>query len=354
MSTIQQDQRYQYAIDPEGNSTANKVLNFVGREKTVLELGCGPGAMTRFMREQLDCRVTALELDPELARLAEPYCEKLYQADLESFDFTVTFANQNFDVAIAADVLEHLQDPWACLRQVRKVLKPTGFLVVSIPNIAHNAVIAQLLAGRFPYQSKGLLDYTHLRFFTRRDIETLLLETGFLPQVWQRNIVPESNTEFGAYWTSLPESLRAVLAHAEDGQVYQYIVKACPSTEAAWLTQVTAENKAYAERLTQLKNDLSIARKEREDYINAFHEARDLLDDKEKKITEYAQAFEQARKELQQREQQLDEVNQAFTEARDVIARQEQEHIDLQHDLAQARRPFRNWLRLTLRRLLGA
>ena len=335
MSTTQQDQRYQYAIDPQGDSTANKVLNFVGRGKTVLELGCGPGAMTRFMREQLDCRITALEIDAELARLAEPYCEKLYQVDLESFDFAGAFADQRFDVVIAADVLEHLKDPWACLRQVRELLKPEAYLIVSIPNIAHNAVIAQLLSGRFPYQSQGLLDYTHLRFFTRRDIETLLLETGFLPQVWQRNIVPEQTTEFGTDWTALPEPLRAALAHAEDGQVYQYIIKACPTTEAAWLAQISAENKTLQVKFAGLEEDLRIARKAHNDYAKAFHEARDLLDDKEKKIAEYAQAFEEARTELEQRIAKLDEVNRAFNEAREAIAGLEKEREQLQRELSE-------------------
>lgn len=352
MNAAQHDQRYQYAIDLQGDSTANKVLNFVGNGKKVLELGCGPGSMTRVMREHFDCQVSALEIDPELAQLAKPYCEQLYLADLETFDFAATFAEQRFDVAIAADVLEHLKDPWSCLRQVREVLQPDGCLIVSIPNIAHNAVIAQLLAGRFPYQSKGLLDYTHLRFFTRRDIEALLLETGFLPQAWQRNIVPEHKTEFGAAWTALPEPLQAALAHAEDGQVYQYIVQARPTTEAAWLAHISAENKALRVKFAGLEEDLRIARKEREEYAQAFHQARDLLADKENKIAEYADAFEQARTELTRRVRECDDVNKAFNEARDAIARLEQERDSLAHQLTQTSQPLLRRVRRKLKRLL--
>lgn len=356
MNATQHDQRYQYAIDLQGDSTANKVLNFVGHGKKVLELGCGPGAMTRVMRERLDCQVSALEIDPELAQLAEPYCEKLYLADLETFDFASTFANQRFDVAIAADVLEHLKDPWACLRQVREVLQPDGCLIVSIPNVAHNAIIAQLLAGRFPYQDKGLLDYTHLRFFTRRDIEALLLETGFLPQAWQRNIVPEHKTEFGASWSALPEPLQAALAHAEDGQVYQYIVQARPTTEAAWLAHISAENKSLQVKFAGLEDDLRIARKEREEYAQAFQQARDLLADKEKKIAEYAEAFEQARTELAQRVQECDDVNKAFNEARDAIVRLEKERDalshQLSHQLALASQPLQRKVWRKLKQLL--
>lgn len=311
MSTTQQDQRYQYAIDPKGNTTANKVLNFVGREKKVLELGCGPGAMTRYMREQLNCQITALEIDPERARLAEPYCDKLYVTNLESFDFKSEFAEQRFDVIVAADVLEHLQDPWRCLCSVRELLQPEGYIVVSIPNVAHNSVIAQLLVGRFSYQPQGLLDVTHLRFFTRRDIEALLLETGFFPEQWQQNLVPEHQTEFAVHWHTLPDPLKQTLSQAEDGQVYQYIVKALPSTEAAWLSRTREENSELQRKTEGLEQTLRTVSKEREEYIQAFHEARDLLEDKEAKIAEYAQAFHEARNTLEKKDKQINDLNES-------------------------------------------
>jgi 2-polyprenyl-3-methyl-5-hydroxy-6-metoxy-1,4-benzoquinol methylase len=161
---------YSYAIDPQGDSTANKVMALVGSEKQVLELGCGPGSLTRFMKEYGRCSIVAVEFDPDLAKLAEPFCEQMIVADLETLNVAAAFPEQRFDVIVAADVLEHLRDPWSCLKKIRSVLKPEGYLVVSVPNVTHNALIAQMLQGRFAYADKGLLDRTHLRFFARPDL----------------------------------------------------------------------------------------------------------------------------------------------------------------------------------------
>ena len=315
--------RYSYGIDPQGDSTANKVLNLVGRNKRVLELGCGPGMMTRYLREQLDCRVTAVEFDAELAKQAEPYCERLIVADLETLDYAASFAADadadKFDVIIAADVLEHLRDPWACLRQLRPLLTDTGYLVVSIPNIAHNVIIGQLLAGRFPYQEQGLLDRTHLRFFARRDIEDLLFSTGFMPEVWQRTLTAETASEFAGAWLQLPQALRDAVAQAEDGQVYQFIVKAFPTTEAAWLEQNRRRLAELSAEREELKGKLHQTEAKLEEYAKAFHEARDLLQEREKAVAEYAQAQEQAKATIASHEAKIAEYAQAFEQARDEL-----------------------------------
>ena len=321
--------RYSYRIDPDGDTTANKVLRLVGEDRRVLELGCGPGAMTRFLHEHSRCRVTAVEYDPELARHAEPYCERLILGDLETLNLAGELGEARFDAVIAADVLEHLRDPWACLRSVRGLIAEGGVLIVSIPNVAHNAVIAQLLAGRFPYTEQGLLDRTHLRFFSRHDVEDLLLSTGFLPTYWERNQVPPAASEFARAWQALPESVREVLAQAQEGETYQYIVKAHVSDAAGWVAQARAGQRAAEREQQRLLEERDQAR----EYIQAFHEARDIIADRDKALAQYTQAFHEARDQLEERIRQLDEVNQAFGEARDAIARLERDRADLQRAL---------------------
>ncbi len=87
--------------------------------------------------------------------------------------------NRTFDVVVCADVLEHLEDPAAVLARVRRWLSPGGVLFVSLPNVANVAVRFALLAGRFEYAEAGILDRTHLRFFTRRSARRLVEGTGF-------------------------------------------------------------------------------------------------------------------------------------------------------------------------------
>lgn len=330
--TAEDGERYSYAVDPGGDSTANKVLRLVGKDKRVLELGPGPGSMTRFMQAQ-GCRVTAIEYDPELARHAEPFCERLLIGDLETLDLAESLEGARFDVVVAADVLEHLRDPWACLRKVRGLIADGGYLVVSIPNVAHNAVIAQLLCGRFPYTEQGLLDRTHLRFFSRHDVDDLLLSTGFLPSVWERNRVPVEFSEFTYAWQRLPAAVREALAHADEGETYQYIVQAYVGDTAGWAAKVRSERLAMEVDYQRLQTKLDQTRTSLEEYQKAFEEGRDLIADRDKTLSEYVQAFHKARNTLEERDKALDEVNRAFNEAREIIARIEYEKRELHQAL---------------------
>jgi len=87
--------------------------------------------------------------------------------------------NAQFDTLIVADVLEHLRDPWAAMFRLRGCLKDGGTVVASIPNIAHYKIIKKLLFTEWRYEPGGILDHTHLRFFTRASIEDLFRNAGF-------------------------------------------------------------------------------------------------------------------------------------------------------------------------------
>ena len=266
-------ERYSYHVDPSGDTTANKVLRLVGEDRRVLELGPATGSMTRALVELKRCTVVAVEVDEAMAEQARPFCERLIIGDLERLDWADTFGEERFDVIIAADVLEHLSDPWRCLEAIRGLLRPEGFIVISIPNIAHGAVLGRLLQGRFPYQEKGLLDRTHLRFFTRFDLEDMLLATGFLPAVWERNRVLPGDSEFGGDWERLPVPLRDELGNLADADTYQFIVKAFPSHQSGWVAntrEAMARSEAARERL---ETELDDTRQRLTEYQEAYREA---------------------------------------------------------------------------------
>lgn len=299
-------EKYSYSVDLESETTATRVLRLVGEHKRVLELGSAVGSMTRLMKEVNACSVVAMELDPEMAQMAEPYCERMVVGNVESMDLDLTFGDDRFDVIVAADILEHLYDPWACLRKIRKFLKPEGYLVISVPNVAHNALLAQLLSGRFPYQEKGLLDRTHLRFFTRLNLEDMLLSSGYLPARWERNTVAESATEFGFEWGKMPGQLRESLAGNPDGQTYQFIVQAYPSTETGWAEKNRADTRMeqiarqkVESELAQTRSDLAVFQKAFDETSKAFNEARQLLEQKQKALEEYQRALNEAREMLE-------------------------------------------------------
>ena len=154
-------------------------LRMVGTDRDVLELGCATGSVTKELAGRR-CRVTAIEIDPDGAQAAKEWAEEVVVGDLDVMDLSEALGDASFDVIIAADVLEHLRDPSRCLRACLAHLRPAGEVVLSIPNIAHADVRLSLLQGSFEYQQLGLLDETHLRFFTRASLEHFLDDNGLV------------------------------------------------------------------------------------------------------------------------------------------------------------------------------
>ena len=149
------------------------------RTGRVLELGCGDGETMRWLRaeRQVD-HAAAIELSPEAAERARGVFDEVVEADaVQGF---ACLAPGEFDLALTLDVLEHLPDPEAAVRQLHARLRPGGALVVSLPNVAHYRVaLPLLLRGRWDYADEGLLDRTHLRFFGEHSARALLTGNGF-------------------------------------------------------------------------------------------------------------------------------------------------------------------------------
>ncbi len=143
----------------------------------VLDFGVGDASLIRKMSGK-GAIVDTVEIDPVAAELAKPYCRAVYQEDLEHVE-KIDLADQ-YDTIVMADVLEHPKNPQFVLSRAKTYLKTGGMLIVSLPNIANIYVRLSLLLGRFPYHTKGILDDTHVRFFTLKTAEQLLIKTGWI------------------------------------------------------------------------------------------------------------------------------------------------------------------------------
>ena len=233
--------RYAHEIDPNGGSAAAVLARMVEPGQRVLELGTGPGTVTRILHAK-GCKVTGVEMDPETLATCAPFCERTLQANLEDPQWAAPLAGERFDAIICADVLEHLHNPRPLLNQLHGFLKPDGSILMSLPNASHLTVVASLLGGRFPYQQNGLLDHTHLKFYGREDLDALLRECGLLWQHWHTVQVDPAQAELKAYWHLLDEETQAFLkAKCADGEVYQHVVRAQPATEASHLQKLVNE-----------------------------------------------------------------------------------------------------------------
>ncbi len=156
--------------------TTQKARFCPGRPCVVLDIGCAQGFLGRLL-SPTDFRLYGVDADPSAVTVASPlYCDA-QQADIEG-PLTFRFA-EPADVMVLADVLEHTRDPADCLtRLCQEYLRPGAWVVISLPNMAHGYIRLSLLAGRFEYADRGLLDRTHLRFFTRASARRLVRECG--------------------------------------------------------------------------------------------------------------------------------------------------------------------------------
>jgi SAM-dependent methyltransferase len=171
------------------------VLPFVpATARDVLEIGCGRGLTGELLQRTLGCRVTGVELNPEVAADAARRLHAVHAGDVE----TLALAGE-FDAVLALELFEHLTHNERFLARARELLRPGGRLVLSVPNVGHWAVVEDLLAGRWDYLPIGLVCYTHYRFFTRRTLADWLARGGFE----RFEIVPQT-TELPGRFLHLP------------------------------------------------------------------------------------------------------------------------------------------------------
>ena len=249
------EKRLKYDYHLGADSAGERVVRIIGTNKRVLELGPGPGTITRLLSKESNCRVTALEIDAEAVKKLAPYCERVYQADLNDSDWPDTVKNDGvFDVVTATDVLEHVYSPLTVLLAMKGLLDENGCIVVSLPHVGHSVIHVCLLDEDFAYSDIGLLDRTHIRFFGIKNIQRLFEDAG-LKIVHAEFVVREpEHTEFAKRWANTSQEVRNVLAKNPFGSVYQVVVKAVPEDaegDAIRLMDmlVPPQNPSFAERI---------------------------------------------------------------------------------------------------------
>jgi O-antigen biosynthesis protein len=198
------------------------------RGSEVLELGPASGYFTRILKEALQCKVDAIEIDPAMAAKAKPYCRDIQVADLDTLDWNALWPERRYDAIIAADVLEHLRNPERALQALLRRLKPEGKLLISLPNIAYAGMIFGLLEDDFRYRAEGLLDQTHLRFFTRTTLEETLAKSGW-GVTWRGEVGKDLyEAEFHTRLETWPSALRDFVCNHPDRRAYQLLCECVP------------------------------------------------------------------------------------------------------------------------------
>jgi 2-polyprenyl-3-methyl-5-hydroxy-6-metoxy-1,4-benzoquinol methylase len=240
---------YDMTVDPDApNNTHAYALAMVGHNKSVLEVGCATGYFTKAMVER-GCKVVGIEIDPDAAARAQEWAERVVVGDIDGGEVWDQVDDEAFDVVLCGDVLEHLRDPLGALRAAVRKLKPDGVVVASFPNVAHGDVRLSLLQGDFAYRDLGLLDRTHIRFFTLGTIRELLRDAGLLVVDTKRVIVPLFGSELEVRREGVRQSTVDDILDDPEAESYQFVMKAVRDNG----TQAVA---ALAERITELTDQV--------------------------------------------------------------------------------------------------
>ena len=218
-------EHYRTTVDPDApNNPHSFAIAMVGSGNRVLELGCSVGHVTEHLVARGN-EVVGVEIDAAAADEARRHAARVHVLDLDLLPVS-SIEPGPFDVVLLGDVIEHMRDPAPVLRDLAGVLAPDGRFVISVPHVGHIDVRLMLLQGRWDYQQDGLLDRTHLRWFTRESLRALLAEVGFVATRVERVV-------FGLGASQLPIDVDAVgpdvvrfVESDPEAYTYQFVVEA--------------------------------------------------------------------------------------------------------------------------------
>ncbi len=153
------------------------IANMIGTGKAVLDCGCGDGKIAQILKKQ-GCEVVGIEIKPMNCKIAVQFCERVIIGDLEGKTTFEQLDGSAFDCVLFSDVLEHLVNPRKAITRYAGFLKPGSYFIVSLPNVAYWRTRLHLFWGRWDYQDEGILDETHLHFFTLRTSLNFFSQAG--------------------------------------------------------------------------------------------------------------------------------------------------------------------------------
>ncbi len=200
------------------------------KARQVVEIGCMLGNFAQAYRQiNPECHYTGIDIDADYAKEAQKHCDLAIAADVERLDEGMWAQLEKADCWVFGDTLEHLRDPWKVLRRINKNMKSHGggTLVACVPNAQHWSIQMRLNNGAFRYEDAGLLDRTHLRWFTRTTLVELFESTGFKVIKGTARFLPQPAPEkiMHAIGTLAEASGANAQQAQQDAKVFQYVLQ---------------------------------------------------------------------------------------------------------------------------------
>lgn len=210
------------------NSSWTIIYNSIKNGSKVLDIGCSSGYFAKKLRDEKNCLVDGVEIDQEDASRAVKNCRTVVRGNFEDRSLSLDELDNDYDYILFIDVLEHLLDPSNALKRAGTLMRDNGRIVASIPNMANGSVRLQLLQGNFDYEKEGLLDATHLHYYSANEISKVVQKSGLVA-------TKAEYTTFNTNKLVIDEVLKGVglsgsekfykFINSADSLVYQYVIE---------------------------------------------------------------------------------------------------------------------------------
>jgi len=232
---------YQRSVSGDAQDSLTLIAHLIEPGQTLLDLGMGSGGLGQYLSERHAVVADGVTLNQAEATIAAQWYRRVEVADLDHADLSAVFAGQQYDCIVCADVLEHLKAPENVLAQCVSLLKPGGRLITSVPNAGYCGLIAELIEGDFRYRPEGLLDNTHLRFFTRTSLHRFFNDHRWTTVGTQTTVRQLPDSEFQVVFDKLPPAVARYLLAMPDALTYQFISVLQPSESTSVIASTPAQ-----------------------------------------------------------------------------------------------------------------
>lgn len=227
--------KYDFGLDLEHENSLSLIIDMIRPNSEILEFGPANGRLTKYLNNKMHCKVDIVEIDEEAGKEASKYSQISFlgevMGDIEKFEWLKNINNKKYDYIIFADVLEHLHNPKTVLENCNKVLKEDGSIIMSVPNIAHNSVIIDLINDEFKYNKIGLLDNTHISFFTYKSLVRMIEECGYSTTIEKATYNRVGENEIINNYNCISNLLEKGLKERDNANLYQFVFEIKKNSE---------------------------------------------------------------------------------------------------------------------------
>ena len=219
--------KYNFELDLDNENSLSNIINMIKPKSKVLEFGPANGRMTKYLSENMNCKIDIVEIDENAGLEASKYSNKSFVGqvlgDIEQYEWLEELRNELYDYIVFADVLEHLRSPNKVLKVCNRILKDNGSIIISMPNIAHNSVIIDLINDEFKYNEVGLLDNTHISFFSYKSLLRMIEESGYKTVIERATYCRVGENEINNDYNSVSKECAKILRKRDKGNLYQFV-----------------------------------------------------------------------------------------------------------------------------------